>query len=409
MPQTGPFTRSHGGKSFYKYQQWYRQQRPYKQPLPYRMLARKYSYGGNLTDSGSASALSYDVFSNPAYARAYNDAYADFKEKIGEAASLAVNVAERKQAIDAMTKRVTQVYRFARALKKFRFGEAAEALGLQVVTQTRTSVRVKRSETSKRSSWSRSREAERQRQKDRASLPDDAPVSGQHQKEYRPSYRKEDDTWELRLKRRSSAFGSNYLEFHFGWEPLMKDIVNTWDIFMDPMRDKYGLLVVGRGKASAKSATGNPSILFSTFANFSWGSRVSVRARVKINNIDLYRAEQLGLLNPAVLAWELVPFSFIVDWFANVGDYLASMTDFMGLDLVYPQSTHLGTIVEDNYYVSNTGPLLYAHYDCVTVERSTGISGPTLQLKALKGPSVTRGLTAVSLLAGFLGTAQHRR
>lgn len=31
-------------------------------------------------------------------------------------------------------------------------------------------------------------------------------------------------------------------------------------------------------------------------------------------------------LNPFVTAWELVPFSFVVDWFVNVGDWLQSQT-----------------------------------------------------------------------------------
>lgn len=32
-----------------------------------------------------------------------------------------------------------------------------------------------------------------------------------------------------------------------------------------------------------------------------------------------------GLTNPAALAWELIPFSFVVDWHINVGDVLASL------------------------------------------------------------------------------------
>lgn len=31
---------------------------------------------------------------------------------------------------------------------------------------------------------------------------------------------------------------------------------------------------------------------------------------------------QLGLLNPEIVAWELLPFSFVADWFIPIGSYL---------------------------------------------------------------------------------------
>jgi hypothetical protein len=39
----------------------------------------------------------------------------------------------------------------------------------------------------------------------------------------------------------------------------------------------------------------------------------------------------VGLLNPATVAWELVPYSFIADWFVPVGDYLTGLTADCGL------------------------------------------------------------------------------
>lgn len=38
----------------------------------------------------------------------------------------------------------------------------------------------------------------------------------------------------------------------------------------------------------------------------------------------------LGLTNPASVAWELVPFSFVVDWFAPVGDWLNALDATLG-------------------------------------------------------------------------------
>jgi hypothetical protein len=35
---------------------------------------------------------------------------------------------------------------------------------------------------------------------------------------------------------------------------------------------------------------------------------------------------QTGFTNPANVIWELVPFSFVVDWFIRIGDYLNACT-----------------------------------------------------------------------------------
>lgn len=40
---------------------------------------------------------------------------------------------------------------------------------------------------------------------------------------------------------------------------------------------------------------------------------------------EIARISSLGV-NPLVTAWELIPYSFVADWFVNVGDYLAAST-----------------------------------------------------------------------------------
>lgn len=41
-----------------------------------------------------------------------------------------------------------------------------------------------------------------------------------------------------------------------------------------------------------------------------------------VDNPTQYNITRLGLSNPALIAWELLPFSFVADWFYNVGNYL---------------------------------------------------------------------------------------
>lgn len=52
----------------------------------------------------------------------------------------------------------------------------------------------------------------------------------------------------------------------------------------------------------------------------------SIRTRVSITaTVFPDFASSLGLDNPALIAWELTPLSFVFDWFINVGDYLTGL------------------------------------------------------------------------------------
>lgn len=52
---------------------------------------------------------------------------------------------------------------------------------------------------------------------------------------------------------------------------------------------------------------------------------VTVKARYSPSGIQSYLSDQLGL-NPFVTAWELIPLSFVIDWFVNIGDWIQSNT-----------------------------------------------------------------------------------
>lgn len=52
-----------------------------------------------------------------------------------------------------------------------------------------------------------------------------------------------------------------------------------------------------------------------------------------MSNPELFALASLGLLNPASLAWELVPLSFVVDWIVPVGPFLEAMTAGVGIEL----------------------------------------------------------------------------
>lgn len=53
--------------------------------------------------------------------------------------------------------------------------------------------------------------------------------------------------------------------------------------------------------------------------------RVLYKCRLEIPDDSLTQAAQYTSLNPISIAWELMPYSFVIDWFINIGDYLRSV------------------------------------------------------------------------------------
>lgn len=64
--------------------------------------------------------------------------------------------------------------------------------------------------------------------------------------------------------------------------------------------------------------------------------RATGKARYNLSNLNLRLFDQIGL-NPFVTAWELIPFSFVVDWFVNIGDWVQAQTSSL-VDLAEQRS-----------------------------------------------------------------------
>lgn len=376
MTMFGPRVRTQGkSPSWSKYQNWYVQKpTPYRVPLPYTMQFReRYTIpnGLGITNRGDATISPGDLMAwDPAYTEALNKAYAKFKDKVGETAELAVNVLEYKQSVDLIASNAMRIFKFANALMRFRFGDAAKALGLDVLSEGKRYVKV------------RDPDARRQGKRLRKN-PNRAPSK------------------EIRLKRGAKDFGNNFLQYHFGLEPLMKDIGVALDVLIDPIFTGQGRHIMAG--ATAKAVTPYPSTVdFALSEQYKWDSGVALRGDVVVNSPNLVKAQQLGLVNPASWLWERIPFSFIADWFGTLGLVLGSWTDFLGMSLLRTSTTRfLKVNIEQRYKYYG---VYYPWYglNCTYVTRVTGLASPILALRQIKLPSVTRALTAVSLLTQFL-------
>lgn len=121
------------------------------------------------------------------------------------------------------------------------------------------------------------------------------------------------------------AAANFYLEMIFGWAPLVKDI-HAAGHALSSIKPDYQTVKAAQ-RTSVNWAGEHP---FGTHS-FDGEMRVVLATGVWIDNPHTWMLERLGLLNIGAVAWDLVPWSFVVNMFVNTGVLFNSLTDFAGL------------------------------------------------------------------------------
>jgi hypothetical protein len=119
-----------------------------------------------------------------------------------------------------------------------------------------------------------------------------------------------------------------WLQLQYGWKPLVSDLHGL----QQQVHKKFlkGTEIEAQGFNSStvvkKFQRGGLDITATS------KSSVKVVLKAVIVREGLYGINNWGLINPASVAWELVPFSFVVDWFMPVGNTLEGLTATAGLE-----------------------------------------------------------------------------
>lgn len=118
--------------------------------------------------------------------------------------------------------------------------------------------------------------------------------------------------------RRRKGVASNWLELQYGWLPLLHDAYSGAEqlarVLNDPMTRTIRTSVSLRD--STPWATSNSPTTY--FLSCNRLARKSLKAVISEVNLPLLT----GLINPATIAWEVTPLSFVVDWFIPIQTYL---------------------------------------------------------------------------------------
>lgn len=184
-----------------------------------------------------------------------------------------------------------------------------------------------------------------------------------------------------------------FLEMRYGWIPLLQDIHNAVGVLQSPFQ-------LGDSRRAVGSATGTYIVNTSEQYWLTYQCACRVSADVRITNPNLFLANKLGLVNPATVAWELVPFSFVIDWFIPVGAFFAQYNELLGISLTNAQTTYYGIHLSEMrpWYWNN-----YSSWMKKRVQVQRGLSIPTVKLVPnLSGLSPGRGANAIALLTQAL-------
>lgn len=188
-----------------------------------------------------------------------------------------------------------------------------------------------------------------------------------------------------------SGLGSQYLNVEFGWKPLLKDVMAILDIqvklarhlaqlrrdngkpirrrltvsnsdssvvtnYTDGVNRLYPILTTGFYRGGLPS-----NVVFQSWKRQQNIARYwfSGRFRYWIPDIDTAdyafraKARLLGLTPTPELVWQVIPWSWLIDWFSNTGDIISNWSGTAAENLVMEYGYVMGTYGNQTTYYSS--------------------------------------------------------
>jgi hypothetical protein len=122
----------------------------------------------------------------------------------------------------------------------------------------------------------------------------------------------------------ASSLSAAWLEYNFAIRPLVGDIGIATELFQDPTEvlRKINLTVTASQKVSHSKEYSNIKYGPKDRLNYVVQANRRMSVTYSIVDADQVADKALGLNAPTASAWELVPFSWVIDYVVNVGDFL---------------------------------------------------------------------------------------
>lgn len=149
------------------------------------------------------------------------------------------------------------------------------------------------------------------------------------------------------------AMANRWLEMQYGWKPALQDIYGAASALSTKVNEGFPQYV----QASSRVDFDEAREVSATFDGGTYSyvkthrQTVSLRskARFVVKSSNLKTLSQLGITNPALLAWELIPCSFVVDQILPIGNWLSSLDALVGVEGLVVSRSYLN----ENDYISS--------------------------------------------------------
>lgn len=214
----------------------------------------------------------------------------------------------------------------------------------------------------------------------------------------------------------TSSLANNWLELQYGWKPLLMDI----DGSMRSLANFYNLPEhVSRSvSASARKElitrgveTDDATHVAPVGTREDWvDTRVKYTLRYRIDSRLKSFLSQTGFTNPVNLIWEILPYSFVLDWFIPIGNYLSNLSAYDGLTFVdgckttFTRQRYISLLNFTGTYAGlppGVNVSIYGSYrrDRYILKREKLTSFPSQNVPRFKNPlSVEHALNGIALL-----------
>lgn len=211
------------------------------------------------------------------------------------------------------------------------------------------------------------------------------------------------------------AAANAWLELQYGWKPLLQDIYDAAEFAaqraMKEIKSKATASVTREIVETSKPFQGGQVQQYNGLYDRKASIIVKMQCRFIPTDDASHNLVQLGLTNPFLLAWELLPYSFVVDWFLPIGNWLSVQDATVGLVFLdggsvtvqkrrlfweYNKGSDDGGPYDTKYDISATGNQIWD-----TIEREPLGSFPFVKLPQFKNPLTSlHAANAIALLQG---------
>lgn len=198
-----------------------------------------------------------------------------------------------------------------------------------------------------------------------------------------------------KLRKRGSV-SNTHLMFIFGVLPTALDLKAAAEVLSKPFPVKETRIRRTATSASVSKGGSYRGTLYSEYG-------VLVGGTVRVTNPKLSFANDLGLINPLSIAWDKIPFSFLINMFCPVGAFFNSLTDLVGYEVIdgfhttFQKKTWNGEVfVQPAPGQNNVWRSRFVRQ--LRVQRQLGVPDPKLPPVRCPEPTLFNTTMALSLL-----------